>query len=356
MHGEQDADDEGWHALDRALCEAQAAFSFQTLTSPLALDAAWARFQQTDCEEPPALRLPAPGFNPGELHERVAALDLAGVEDPDLHCLLAGQQAELAWQLTMLQLRDSPAFLPRSMLRYGPVSQELHGIARLILEELPLGAGSDDDPEPADAGQPAVPQRRTLPVFRPEDRLQQVDTRAAMDYNGEAQPLRLLATGLPDCDGVQEALEVMAEYLADRLSSTRLRTLAARVTAVHALEDGAGFIDSFRLLHEDHDLDPRAAFDLTARTFAGGGLTRDQIHLQGLLWLLRFLAADGDLAGLYMGRMGTAQVPAVLRLAQRGFLEQPRVLPALLEGPGAEAKLEALGGGLSPLDLVADRD
>jgi hypothetical protein len=67
-------------------------------------------------------------------------------------------------------------------------------------------------------------------------------------YNGRAQPLRQLYTGLAGYDELQEGLAVLAEYLADGLDASRMRVLAARVVAAHSVEHGATFTDTFRML------------------------------------------------------------------------------------------------------------
>ena len=66
--------------------------------------------------------------------------------------------------------------------------------------------------------------RRVNPLIQHE-----VGTHVVTYWNGAAQRLKLLATGLAGHDELQEGLAVLAEYLVDGLTPARLRTLAGRV-------------------------------------------------------------------------------------------------------------------------------
>lgn len=171
---------------------------------------------------------------------------------------------------------------------------------------------------------------------------------------GSRQPLQVLRNGLADYDELQEALGVLAEHFAGGLTPTRLRTLAARAVAVHCLEEGAGFVEAWRTLHHQHGVGEYNAFSIVTRIYTCCGLTRDQIYLRGLLWLLRYLATDGGLEPLYIGKIGPDQVPSVIRLRRRGFLHAPALTPAFFEGEENGRKLDALRGGKSVRELLHD--
>src|SRR5690606_7710937 len=84
---------------------------------------------------------------------------------------------------------------------------------------------------------------RVMPLIHHE-----VGTHVLTYVNGSAQPLEQLALGLAGYDEFQEGLAVLSEYLVGGLDRLRMRLLAARVIAAHSVEEGATFIDTFRLL------------------------------------------------------------------------------------------------------------
>ncbi|MCH5599357.1 flavohemoglobin expression-modulating QEGLA motif protein [Niabella ginsengisoli] len=56
----------------------------------------------------------------------------------------------------------------------------------------------------------------------------EIGTHVVTYYNGKAQPLELFSIGVPGYEELQEGLAVLAEYLNDGLTNSRMRTLAAR--------------------------------------------------------------------------------------------------------------------------------
>src|SRR5690606_5401676 len=84
----------------------------------------------------------------------------------------------------------------------------------------------------------------------------EVGTHVLTYVNGSAQPVEQLSLGLAGYDELQEGLAVLAEYLAGGLDRTRMRLLAARVIAARSVEDGASFVDTFRLLCDEHGYTP----------------------------------------------------------------------------------------------------
>src|SRR5690606_28740544 len=116
----------------------------------------------------------------------------------------------------------------------------------------------------------------------------------------------VMAMGLAGYEATQEGLAVLSEYLVGGLTPRRFRVLAARVLAVCALLEGAGFVDVFELLHEDHGFSPRDAFDITVRVFRGGGLTKDALYLRGLCEVVEHLREHGDVLSLFAAKIPVA--------------------------------------------------
>jgi uncharacterized protein (TIGR02421 family) len=192
-----------------------------------------------------------------------------------------------------------------------------------------------------------------IPASRVEALLQhEVGTHVLTWYNGLAQPLGLMATGLAGYEELQEGLAVLAEHLAGGLPAARLRTLAGRVVAVHHVAHGADFVESYRDLRETHGFSDLQAFTLCMRAHRSGGLTKDAIYLRGLVQLLEYLEQDGDLDPLFLGKVALRHVPALRELRWREYLRPAALEPRHLRRPEVRARLVRIRGGLSLADLI----
>ena len=136
------------------------------------------------------------------------------------------------------------------------------------------------------------------------------------------------------------------------LTPSRLRTLAARVVAVHMLLEGASFVDVFRELHGENGFQLEAAFTMTTRVFRGGGLTKDAVYLRGLLRILEYLGSRGNLEILFVGKIAAHHVRMIRELQARNVLVPAPVLPRYLKDPEAGNRLGRLRKGLSVFDLL----
>src|SRR5690606_1582707 len=196
----------------------------------------------------------------------------------------------------------------------------------------------------------AVRPDRVMPLIHHE-----VGTHVLTFVNGSAQPLRQLAFGLAGYDEFQEGLAVLSEYLVGGLDRARLRLLAARVVAAHSVEEGATFIDTFRLLTSDHGYSDRGAWSIAVRVHASGGFTRDLIYLRGLVELVDLLRRGMPLEPLYIGKLARKHIPILEELRHRGILRRPPLVPRYLHDPAAAERLEALRDGL-PLTRMINAD
>ena len=103
-----------------------------------------------------------------------------------------------------------------------------------------------------------------------EDRIEpliqhEIGTHVLTYRNGDSQPLKLMAVGLPSYEETQEGLAVLAEYVVGGLDPRRMRVLAARVVAAAMMLADADFVEIFRHLTDDHGFAPRTAWSLTSR-------------------------------------------------------------------------------------------
>jgi uncharacterized protein (TIGR02421 family) len=300
------------------------------------------------------------------------------VTDATLHSLFLAKQRELRLQLEMLACRDTPDFLPLSIELYGGTSPTLVAEAENILASVPP---PPPDPGPwLDAEAVVASAQRELDLYRrlaPDieshvelregstglmvsrgdllvaptssvsaNRIEallhhEIGTHVLTYVNGSRQPLHILASGLAGADETQEGLAVLAEHLVGGLTSGRLRELAARVVAVHAMVGGASFADVDDQL-VTAGLSRGRAFNMTMRVFRSGGLTKDAVYLRGLHELVHHLGSGGELDILWLGKMPLAAVPLVSDLYHRGALHDPLLRPRYLDEPRPRARLAGL--------------
>jgi uncharacterized protein (TIGR02421 family) len=386
----------GPRRLDRAVADAdrelesiERSYPFLLLLSPVNSRDAWTQFRDGSYERAPDFRYRLLPMDPDQLKRRLYNIDLDAVADPAMAFLLHDKREELERQVTMIAERGTPGFLYASMRLYGAVDDVLLQVAREILDTVEPGTAGDRPSVTAhDFAQIARAEldyyRGALPTLaadvqvRPDltglmvsrgdlligDRLllrpsrvealiqHEVGTHVLTYYNGLAQPLRQLATGLADYDELQEGLAVFAEYLVGGLDAARMRMLAARVLAAHCVEHGADFIQTFRLLHGEHGFSAGAAFDIAERVHQGGGFTRDLIYLRGLLRLVEHVRAGGDLAPLYIGKIAAKHIDIIDELRARGFLEPQPLLPRVFENAATAARIRAVRDGLPLTGLI----
>jgi hypothetical protein len=66
----------------------------------------------------------------------------------------------------------------------------------------------------------------------------------------------------------------------------------------------------------------------------------------------RTWGTGGDLEPLLLGKMSLEDVPVIVELRWRGYLEPPRLIPRFLSAPGSEAAIARLREGLTIFDLL----
>jgi len=137
--------------------------------------------------------------------------------------------------------------------------------------------------------------------------------------NGLLHPLKIFSHGLPNNEETQEGLAVFSEYMSNNLTVTRLKELAYRVIAVDSLAKGYPFSRTFRLLHNQYDLDRESAFYITLRAHRGGGFTKDYLYLSGLKKVYDYYHAGKDLSLLLTGKVSIEYVDEIQSLIKKGY-------------------------------------
>ncbi|KIQ96978.1 tyrosine/phenylalanine carboxypeptidase domain-containing protein [Lysobacter sp. A03] len=378
---------------DEALATISGSFDFLLGVSPINTVEAYEAFEAGQRRKAPEFHYRPLPINPDIVKRRLYAIDLRAVEDPVLEQLFDEKRHELDQQLMMLQRRNTPAFRHVSLLQYGGVEPELLEVANKLLAA--FAPGSERSGEYVDAAGVQAAADRILaryvqrtPAFAVAQTCLRADTgpglmvsgrslliststsvpSARVDpllqheisvhvltwINGSQQGLGIFGAGLAGYEGLQEGLGVFAEFIVGGLTVARLRLLAARVLVVHAMLDGADFMTCHRLLRAEHGFSSRGAFNIVARIFRSGGLTKDAIYLRGFRQVLRRVADGLSLDPLWYGKIAEHHVPVVEELEARGMLRPPVATPEFLDRPDAQARLARLREGHSFIDLLKE--
>jgi uncharacterized protein (TIGR02421 family) len=383
---------------DRRLAEIAEEIDYLLAITPVNADAAWAQFRDRGFRFDPTFHYRPLTVDPDLLKRALYTVPLERVEDPTLAGIFRAQRQALDRQVSLLEDRNSDAFLPTSLQLFGGVDDDLLSLAEsvlmLIRERGRVSGDCGTTPAPClDASAFAAQARIELDHYRNVDaRLKagvsvrddvpgvlvshghlligagvqiplgrvdalvqhEVGTHIVTAVNGRGQPLHLLSTGLAGYEETQEGLAVLAEYVVGGLTAARLVTLAARVVAVARLLAGASFTETFHDLHDGHGLSDGEAFRVTMRVYRSGGLTKDAIYLRGLDRVLRHLADGHPVDPLLVGKVPLEFVPVIQELQWRGVLRPPRLQPRWLTAPGSQARLAAVRAGLGILDLIPE--
>jgi uncharacterized protein (TIGR02421 family) len=380
--------------VDRQLSDVADLFDLLLQVTPVNTKQAWNNFQRKRFEQSPVFRYRPIPVDPVILKRKLFAVPLERVEDPALYLLLRQKQDELDRQLTMLLDINTPRFVYGSLQLHGRVEDGLLQMATEILHRLPArtrentGKGTVDAeafavrardeiawyrnqwPEVkatvqvrgdissglmVSSGSMLVGAQTKIPASRVDALIQhEIGTHVLTYYNGKAQPLRQLYSGLAGYDALQEGLAVLAEYLVGGLSRPRLRLLAARVLAARLMIDGATFVDCFRKLNRDVGLEQYTAYTATMRVFRAGGISKDAVYLRGLNQLLAFLSDGGSLKPLFVGKIGVDHIPVIEELKWRRVLRHAPLTPRYMDRPETSGRLERARQYETALDLVKE--
>ncbi len=379
---------------DGQLAAIETSFDLLLQATPTNAEAGWLEFRRRGFEAPPVFQYRPAAVEPGELKRRLFLVPLDRIEDATLAHLLRQKQDELDRKITMLGDVGTRRLLPGSMQVHGAVDDALVALANELLDRVPSRSRHAAGGRQLKAEQFAGLAREEIaryqavdPGFRPvvevrddfysgllvsygklligckttvaADRVEallqhEIGTHLVTYHNGNSQPFRQMAVGLAGYDGLQEGLAVLAEHLAGGLTRPRVRLLAARVVAVKSLLDGAGFVDTFRLLTRRHGFARRTAYTITMRVYRGGGLTKDANYLRGVVEILAYLGGGGKIEPLLAGKIAADHIPLVEELRLRHILRSPPLRPRFLDFPLFTPKLARLRSGLSPLQLLEE--
>ncbi|MGI8891949.1 MAG: flavohemoglobin expression-modulating QEGLA motif protein [Bacteroidia bacterium] len=388
MFGRQAVLKSVWKADDE-LVEISDSFKFLMLVTPLNTTEAWHVFRDKQFEETPVFLYRLLPVDPEIIKRRLYNIPVEKIDDPTLSYLFRDKRHEIDRMVTMLSDRESKNFLYGSLQLYGGVNNKLVKLAEGILAAFPECSEDEKDlitPEEfaekakkeilflksqysgVDAGVEIrnditglmvsqgnlmIGSNAIISRERAEALIQhEVGTHILTYYNGKAQPLKQLYSGSPGYEELQEGLAVLAEYFVGGINEERLRTLAARVVAIHALIEGGSFIDVFRLLKEKYNFTAYSSFSITTRVFRSGGFTKDAVYLRGLVSLLEYLKEGHEIEPLLIGKIRQDYIPFMQELIYRKVLKPVPIKPRYLKAKGVKKKMEKLRGGMTVYNLL----
>ena len=390
MLGRRKLVDAAW-AADAELSALSDTFNYLMAVTPVNASEAFEDFRAARYTSDPVFHYRLLTIDPEDLKRKLYSISFDQIEDPTMAYLLRDKRIELDRHITLIEDRNTPRFLYESLQLFPPVEDELMALAEeiLALPRVPAGPCESldayqveqlakdeidhyrrqypemtatveirDDTPPGmmvSHGKLMIGRATHISADRAEALLQhEVGTHIVTYFNGRAQPLKLLYSGLPDYEQLQEGLAVLAEYLVGGLNSGRLRILAARVVAVRRLTQGRSFCEVFDELRSSYRFSERTAFNIAMRAFRGGGLTKDAVYLRGLVEVIRYLREGGDIETLFVGKMGPEHIEIVRELQWREVLRPAPLLPRYMTFPDTAKRLERLKKINSVCDLLAN--
>jgi uncharacterized protein (TIGR02421 family) len=376
---------------DRSIDEIAASFDLLLSVTPINARTAFADFREGNFQYAPHFLYRPLGVDVEEQKRKLYSVAFDHLEDPVLYHLYREKQQEIDLQLTMLAHLHLRQFTDFSRALYGSVEQPLLALAEDVLNRCPH-PDADADIAMVDCYEVTKKAREMVEAYRNENpdfkarveirddlppglmvtgekllvsrhtvmerrRLEallhhEIGVHLLTYFNGSAQGLRLFRSGLSGYEGVQEGLAVLAEHLAGGMTRERLRLIAARVVGCAAMLDGASFVETFRMMTQDHGFEEANAFNMVLRIFRGGGLSKGAIYLRGLGEIQTHLRKGGALDPFWMGKISAAHFPVMQELALRGLLHPPSIRPAFLLPAKANERLEKIRSGLSIAEMA----
>ncbi len=356
--------------IDRQLVEIDSRIKFLMLVSPVNGNRAWKEFKKSRYKKTPVYHYRMIPEDPELMKRTLYNIRVEDIDDPTLGFLFREKRAETDKMLSMLIERESADFFYGSLQLFGGVENQLLDDAKNILDAVPANKNDEDengeyydakdfaelarqelrylqqqlpqvkdrveikdtiDSMMVDKGVFYIPKKTRIKKKRAEALIQhEIGTHVVTFYNGINQPLKLLSSGIPGFEELQEGIAVLSEYLSGGLSAGRMKVLAGRVIAVDSLVNHHDFVKTFELLVDEYDFMPKHAFFIATRVYRGGGFTKDAIYLRGFLALLKYLKEGNSLEPLLIGKIRQNYLPVVEELISRKVLKPLSIKPRYL--------------------------
>jgi len=382
--------------VDEQLAAITNVYDFLLLVSPINSMEAWEEFKANNYRRNPVFHYRMIPMDPEKLKKKLYNIPVEDIEDPTLGYLFRDKRREIDKMLTMLNSRDTEEFLYGSLQVYGGIKKSLLNVAMGFLAAYPFAEGDSDETEDEEgsidlnafikmAQEEFEFLRKQFPLVETKIKIKpdilgmmvskgafllgsdvksiamrraraliqhEIGTHSLTYYNGRAQPFKLLSSGVPGYEELQEGLAVFAEYLSGGLTKRRLQVLAARVIAADALIKGYDFVNTFFLLKDDFTIDDYTAFSITLRVYRGGGFTKDVVYLKGFIHLLEYIKEGRDIQRLLIGKIRQDYIPIIDELVSRNILKPAPLKPRYLIEEESLKRLRSLDKNKTIFNLI----
>jgi len=157
--------------------------------------------------------------------------------------------------------------------------------------------------------------------------------------NGAVQSVAtFLSKGTPSTTVTQEGLAIIQEIFTFNSTPDRIRKLTDRIEAIRVAEEGADFLEVYRMLLARGE-DERAAYQTAYRCFRGsvpkgaGPFTKDLSYSRGFILIYNFirLAVRQGLVSrvplLFVGKVRLGDLGTIHALVEDGTIQAPKYLP-----------------------------
>ncbi|MDN3493586.1 flavohemoglobin expression-modulating QEGLA motif protein [Winogradskyella bathintestinalis] len=374
---------------DAELAEISEGMSFLLRTTPVNSNEEWTNFKKNEFKKTPEFKYRLISLDSEIEKRKLYNIPIDKVDDPTIAFILRGKRLEIEKQLTMLEERGTKNFRFVGESLYGVIKKNVLEEAKHILAvypkreerkskerfnchefaahaqkeldyyntkfpnlDLTLEIRNDVAGIMVSKSKLLINNEINLDANRCDALIQhEVGTHILTYCNGKRQPLQQMYEGFEGYDQLQEGLAVIAEYLVGGLTVNRLRLLAGRVIAVESMVNGATFIRTFNLLRKEYGFSDRISYYISMRVYRGGGLTKDAVYLAGLIDLMAYLKAGGNLENLYTGKFNITHIELIEELLYRKVLKQPE-LPRFLERESVKERFKKLRNGIDITELV----
>ncbi len=378
--------------IDKQLVQIDSCIKFLMLVSPVNSNKAWKEFKKSRYKKSPVFHYRMIPDDPELLKRSLYNIEVEEIDDPTLSFLFREKRAETDKMLNMLIERESADFFYSSLQLFGGVEHQLLEDAKKIIEivstDRPHEGNEGDyydakefaelarqelrylqqqwsgvqdkveikdsiDSMMVDKGVFYIPKKTRMLKQRAEAMIQhEIGTHVVTFYNGQNQPLKLLSSGIPGFEELQEGIAVLAEYLSGGLSAGRMRVLAGRVIAVDSLINHQHFVKTFEMLVEQYQFQAKDAFFIATRVYRGGGFTKDAIYLRGFLALINYIKKGNALEPLLIGKIRQNYLPVIEELISRKVLKPLSIIPRYLSDAKSLERLSDIKNKNAITELV----
>ena len=375
------------YEVDRKLHGLANSFDTVLQVTPTNVAKAWQRFKELRFEEDPEFIYRPPPVNPLFLRQELYRIPIEDVDEEELIKLFIEVRDDINLRLEMRSYLNMDSFKQLSTKLYGTVDAELGTIARQICQRM-----SSPEEETSIAHEENLLDATAIQVMAESEiaklqkrlavenrsqfnatvliqgsiegvvvcndtmyissrlRLPKARAKAVIQYeigslvlnfvNGSAQPLKILSTGLPGFEELQEGIGFIAEHFATGINHRHLLKVAARAIAVEAMQNNATFVETFREVKAAAHVPDRLAFQICMRAHRGGGFSKDVIYLRGFIKIVEYLRTGGSFENLFIGKAGFKYLADLRKLIDANVLAQPLLMPTYTKKPGFKKCLE----------------